>query len=214
MNNKSESTVFIIDEDPAARQSLKQQLAKAHLNVETYSTAKAFFSNYDSRQPGCLITGIHENDLNNLELQKQLQKLQKLMPVIIITEHGDVPTAVSAIRSGAIDFIIKPFDAQLFVKKVKQILAKDVNRQKKKQRIVALYKLLTEREKEIMQEVVSGKLNKQIANELNISIKTVELHRSHLMQKMDVDSLAELVKVSLVLNNKNKRRRGRIFRRR
>jgi FixJ family two-component response regulator len=214
MNNKSESTVFIIDADPAARQSLKQLLEKAHLSVETYPTAKAFFSNYDSRQPGCLITGIHENDLNNLELQKQLQKLQKLMPVIIITEHGDVPTAVSAIRSGAIDFIIKPFDAQLFVKKVKQILAKDVNRQKKKQRIAALYKLLTEREKEIMQEVVAGKLNKQIANELNISIKTVELHRSHLMQKMDVDSLAELVKVSLVLNNKSKRRRGRVFRRR
>lgn len=208
MNNKLESTVFIIDEDPTTSQSLKQLLETARLNVETYSTAKAFLSHYDSKQAGCLITAIRENDLNNAELQKQLQKLQKLMPVIIITEHGDVPTAVSAIKSGAFDFIIKPFDTQLFVKKIKQILTKDVILQKKRQKIRAQYALLTMREKEIMQEVVAGKLNKQIANELNISIKTVELHRSHLMQKMSANSLAELVKISLVLNRKNKRRRG------
>jgi len=203
---KKDPTVFVVDDDQALCQSLSWLLESVGLNVETYVSGQAYLDNYEPNRKGCLLIDIRMKGMSGFELQEKLNLLGNRIPIVMITGHGDIPMAVRAMKTGAVDFITKPFNDQLLLDLIQKVLAEDAQRQQMTQvsdsnrsEIFERYTSLTTREKEIMERVVDGKLNKQIAYELGISMKTVELHRAHVMQKMQVKSLAELVKVCLQL---------------
>jgi len=194
-------TVFVIDDDQALCQSLRWLLESVGLQVETYNSGTSFLEKYDAERRGCLLIDIRMPGMSGLELQEQLISRHNLIPIIFITGHGDVPMAVRAMKAGAVDFITKPFNDQLLLELIQKAIAQDLNRPDIHQQRQYAERMgqLTTRELEIMKLVVNGKLNKVIAHELGISIKTVELHRAHVMQKMQVKSLAELVKIHSLL---------------
>ena len=166
------------------------------LNVETYSSAQEFLDSYKPDQPGCLLIDMRMPGISGLELQEILQSRNILIPTIIITGYGEVTDAVQAMKKGAIDFIEKPFNGQYLLDQVHKGIAEDAQIRKKQaqqQVVLASLALLTPREREVMDLVIAGKANKVIALELGLSMKTVEFHRAHMMKKMKVDSVAELV---------------------
>ncbi len=197
-----EQTVFIVDDDAAVRDALCMLLKSVGVAVESYSSAKAFLEQFDSTMPGCLVLDIRMPGMSGLELQQALIEQHSILPIIFITGHGDIPMAVQAIKDGAIDFITKPFRDQDLLDSINNALSQDeANRdeQFKREEIRQRFDSLTRREHEVLDLVVAGKANKVIAIELNLSQRTVEIHRSHVMEKMETRSLAQLVKlISLV----------------
>ena len=192
--------VHIVDDDEAMRDSLKWLLESRGLQVELYASAEAFLRAFDGGFRGCLVLDIRMPGISGLDLFDRLQSQGSTLPVIFITGHGDVPMAVSAVKKGAADFIEKPFNHQDMVKLVESCMSLDrANAAKRAENASVTQRLerLTQREREVLALIVAGKLNKQIADELGISIKTVEAHRSHVMEKMDASSLAELVQLVL-----------------
>lgn len=196
-------TVYVIDDDPALCESLRWLMESIGLKVEVYSNAKDFLTHYHPEMKGCLLVDIRMPGMSGFELQDALIARHNRMPLIMITGHGDIPMAVRALKAGAIDFITKPFNAQQLLEQVQKAINQDSHRPEIPEytSLAKRFASLTSREKEVMERVVAGKLNKEIAYELGISLKTVELHRSHVMQKIQVKSLAELVKCYLVLNH-------------
>ena len=195
---ESKPTVFVVDDDSAVRHSLRWLLESAGLLVETYETAQAFLHAFQPKRPGCLVLDVRMPGLSGLDLQEQLQAQDIAIPIIIITGHGDVPMAVRALKEGAIDFIEKPFSEQLLLDRIHQGIALDAEQRiKHAQQAVIQSRIdrLTPREREVMEFVVDGKANKQIAALLERSQKTIEIHRANVMRKMEVDSLAELVRI-------------------
>ncbi|MCH7885971.1 MAG: response regulator transcription factor [Planctomycetes bacterium] len=195
---ESKPTVFVVDDDSAVRHSLRWLLESAGLLVETFETAQAFLQAYHPERPGCLVLDVRMPGLSGLDLQDQLQAQHITLPIIIITGHGDVPMAIRALKGGAIDFIEKPFSEQLLLDRIHQGIALDAKQRiKHAQHTVIQEKIdrLTPREREVMGFVVDGKANKQIAALLERSQKTIEIHRANFMRKMEVDSLAELVRI-------------------
>ncbi len=193
---QSEPTVFIVDDDPSVLKGLCLLMKSVKLNVETYSSAQEFLDSYKPDQPGCLLIDMRMPGISGLELQEILHSRNILIPTIIITGYGEVTDAVQAMKKGAIDFIEKPFNGQYLLDQVHKSIAKDAQIRKKQaqqQVVLASLALLTPREREVMDLVIAGKANKNIARELGLSIKTVEFHRAHMMKKMKVDSVAELV---------------------
>jgi FixJ family two-component response regulator len=196
-------TVFIIDDEPAVRQSVRWLVESVALNVETFATAQEFLDKYDPSRPGCVLTDIRMPGMCGLTLQEQLRENGCIIPVIVMTGHGDVPTAVRAMKNGAVDFIEKPFNDQELLDLLHSSIQLDRrNRQVREERQIALskYNALTPREKEVMGLVVDGHSNKEIARDLDISPKTVEAHRAKLMEKMQAGSVAELTKLAAVCN--------------
>lgn len=196
---QADPTVFVVDDDAAVRESLCWLVESAGLNAESYATAQAFLDAYDPRQPGCLVLDVRMPGLSGLDLQEQLAAQGIMLPVIIITGHGEVPMAVRAMKGGAIDFIEKPFSDQLLLDRAREAIAQDAqNRveQARRAEVAARLALLTPREREVMEMVVSGKANKQVGANLGISQKTVEAHRAQVMRKTRADSLAELVQLA------------------
>lgn len=194
-------TVFIIDDEPAVRQSVRWLVESVALNVETFATAQEFLDKYDPSRPGCVLTDIRMPGMCGLTLQEQLRENGCIIPVIVMTGHGDVPTAVRAMKNGAVDFIEKPFNDQELLDLLHSSIQLDRrNRQVREERQIALskYNALTPREKEVMGLVVDGHSNKEIARDLDISPKTVEAHRAKLMEKMQAGSVAELTKLAAV----------------
>lgn len=194
---ESKPTVFVVDDDLAVRHSMCWLLESAGLLVETYETAQAFLQAYQPKRPGCLVLDVRMPGLSGLDLQDQLQAQHTILPIIIITGHGDVPMAVRALKGGAIDFIEKPFSEQLLLDRIHQAIALDAEQRKEHTQralIQARIDRLTPREHEVMGFVVDGKANKQIAALLERSQKTIEIHRANVMRKMEVNSLAELVR--------------------
>jgi FixJ family two-component response regulator len=196
-----ESVVFVVDDDRAMRDSLRWLLDSVGLPVRTYATAAEFLADHDPAQPGCLVLDVRMPGMSGLDLQAELARRGVELPTIIITGHAEVPMAVRAVKAGAIDFIEKPFSDQLLLDRVRQALdldreAREVRsrREDARQRLAAL----TAREREVLHLVVAGKANKEIAFELGVSPKTIEVHRAHVMSKMQVDSLAELIRVALL----------------
>ena len=206
---KSNLTVYVVDDDAALCQSLSWLLESVGLPVETFNSAQAYLEKYNVKQRGCLLLDIRMKGMSGFELQEKLISLGNRLPIIMITGHGDIPMAVRAMKAGAVDFITKPFNDQLLLDLVQRVLAEEIERKEEADvtvtsnannpELLERYASLTAREREIMERVVDGKLNKQIAYELGISMKTVELHRAHVMQKMQVKSLAELVKACMQL---------------
>lgn len=193
---QSEPTVFIVDDDSSVLKGLSRLMKSVKLNEETYSSAQDFLDSYNSEQPGCLLIDMRMPGISGLELQEILQSMKILIPTIIITGYGEVTDAVQAMKNGAIDFIEKPFKGQYLIDQVHKAIAEDAQIRKKQaqqQVVSASLALLTPREREVMDLVIAGKANKVIAFELGLSMKTVEFHRAHVMKKMKVDSVAELV---------------------
>jgi RNA polymerase sigma factor (sigma-70 family) len=196
----TEPRVHIVDDDEAMRDSLKWLLESRGLAVELYPSGEAFLHAFNSGFCGCLVLDVRMPGMTGLDLYGQLQARASTLPVIFITGHGDVPMAVSALKQGAADFIEKPFNDQDMLRLIESCMRQDSAAAAKRAESASVAQRLdslTQREREVLDLVVAGKLNKQIADELGISIKTVEVHRSRVMQKMGASSVAELVQLTL-----------------
>lgn len=193
-----EPTVFLVDDDPAMRESLSWLLRTDGLHVEEYGTIDELLSAYDAETPGCLVLDFKLPKSTGLDLYCRLRKSGCRHPFLMISGHGDVSTAVQAMRLGAVDFLEKPFERQTFLDRVREAIAEDQQRRQQdgdRQEVQRLIDTLTPRQREVLDLVVDGQLTKQIASKLNISAKTVEVHRSHITKKMRVNSVAQLVRM-------------------
>lgn len=193
-------TIFVVDDDEAIRSSLQWLLESEGLKVETFSSPQSFLKSYYPGRAGCMLLDVRMPGMSGLELQEHLRESDVQIPIIIITGHGDVPMAVRAMKTGALDFIEKPFDDEKLLDGIQRALQLDQarrERQSDRAEMAARLANLTPREHEVMLKVTEGKSNKEIANELGVSAKTVEAHRARVMEKMEARSLAELVRMVL-----------------
>ena len=192
----SEQIIHVVDDDEALRDSMTWMLEGNNYKVATYESAEAFLRVISPAMAGCVVLDVRMPGMNGLELFEELGRRRCTLPVVFITGHGDVPMAVSALKKGAVDFIEKPFSEADMLRLIEQCLTLERdNRDKRLQEADTVRRLdhLTQREREVLELIIIGKLNKQIADVLGISIKTVEVHRARVMEKMGVNSLAELV---------------------
>lgn len=196
-----QATVFIIEDDAAIGRSLRWLLESINLQVEIYLSATEYLAVYDPNRYGCLLIDIRLPDMSGLKLQEQLVQLNNPIPIIIITGHGDIASAVRAMKLGAKDFILKPYNNELLLEQIQTVLAESCHKQNSYSQFTKRVAQLTKREREVMELVVAGKLNKQIAHILGITLSTVEQHRSHLMQKIGVKNLAELMRAHFLLSH-------------
>ena len=199
MSNQN-PTVFVVDDDPSLRKGLSRLLKSEGYGVETFSSAQEFLQAEPRCEgPACLVLDVKMPGLNGLDLQEELRKREYAIPIVFITGHGDIPMGVKAMKKGAIEFLTKPFDDEVLLGAVEDALKKDMaNRSamNERQSILQRVKLLTPREYEILTYVITGMLNKQIAYDLDISEKTVKVHRGRVMEKLGIDSVAELVRLT------------------
>jgi FixJ family two-component response regulator len=194
-----EPIVFVVDDDSLVRASLKRLIQLAGLRVETFSSAREFLQGAQLNEPACLVLDVRLPDLNGLDFQGELAKAGIHIPIIFITGHGDIPMSVRAMKAGAIGFLTKPFSERDLLNSIQEAIEQDRVARLVRADIAFLkgrYELLTPREREVFVHVVSGKLNKQIAFELNVTEKTIKVHRALVMQKMQADSLADLVRMA------------------
>ena len=194
---QDEPLVYVVDDDEAVRDSLTLLLKAVGLTGQAFSSAAEFLSNYDPEQHGCLVADIRMPGMSGLDLQEELIRRGAPIPLIFITGHGDVPMAVDAMKSGALDFIEKPFRDQDLLDRVHQALAWDKECRIENLKTLAIRErlaTLTPRETEVMECVVQGQANKVIAMDLGVSQRTVEIHRARVMEKMGVRSVAKLVR--------------------
>lgn len=198
----ADPVVHVIDDDEAVRRSLDFLLRSAQFDTRTYETARAFLDGLPESQPGCVVTDVKMPEMSGVELLHHMRQKDLRMPVIIITGHADVPMAVDAMKSGAVEFLEKPFDDDVLLSAVRSALAsaestfrRDVERAELQQRFASLSK----REREVLDGLVAGKPNKAIAFDLGISPRTVEIYRAHVMTKMHAVSLSELVRMTMIV---------------
>lgn len=195
-------TVFVVDDDPAMRASLRWLIESVGLSVRTSSTAQEFLSSYRPNVPGCLVLDVRMPGMSGLDLQAELIARQISLPVLIITGYAEVPIAVRAMKAGAFDFIEKPFSDQTLLDRIRKAIAMDRRARRTQEERTQVRKRMTQltpRERDVMERVVEGSSNKVIAAELNVSTKTVEVHRKRVMEKMAAHSLADLIRLRLLV---------------
>jgi FixJ family two-component response regulator len=194
--------VFVVDDDISVRESLELLIQFAGWQPETFRSAEEFLARPRAEIPSCLVLDVSLPDLNGLELQKLVSSERTEMPIIFITGHGDVPMTVQAMKSGAVEFLTKPFDDEVLLSAIRHAIQRSTAALSGKAEITALrscYESLTPRERDVMNLVVAGMLNKQIGLKLDISEITVKAHRGKMMQKMKADSVADLVRIAVRL---------------
>jgi FixJ family two-component response regulator len=192
--------VYIVDDDPAMRSSLRWLIESVGLTVRTCASAQEFLRTYEG-DPGCLVLDVRMPGMSGLDLQAELAARRIEIPVLIITGYAEVALAVRAMKGGAFDFIEKPFSDQALLDRIRAAVALDEESRRHRaarQEVAARLRLLTARERDVLSRVVTGKSNKVIAAELQLSTKTVEVHRAHVMEKLKADSLADLIRLSLL----------------
>ncbi len=195
-------TVYVVDDDEAVRSSLKLLLKSAGVASEAFGSAQEFLAGYEASQPGCLVLDVRMPGMSGLELQHELNVRGAALPVIFITGHGDIPMAVEAMQHGAFDFLQKPFRDSDLLDRVSRALARDAEsraRIRHTDRIRERLASLSPREREVLDLVTKGKAHKMVAGDLGVSQRTVEIHRAHVMQKMEAGSLAELVRMMMTV---------------
>jgi FixJ family two-component response regulator len=193
------ATVFVIDDDPSVREAIDSLIRSVGINVRTFASAQEFMTSKRPDAPACLVLDVRMPGLSGLDLQRELANAGIRIPVIFITGHGDIPMSVRAMKAGAVEFLTKPFRDQDLLDAIGQAIERDRSERVQFAEVVELqrrFEELTPREREVMEQVVAGLLNKQIANRLNISEVTVKLHRHQVMEKMKAQSLAELVRMA------------------
>ncbi|MDE2129446.1 MAG: response regulator transcription factor [Betaproteobacteria bacterium] len=203
MKSASKGTVYVIDDDEAVRDSLQWLLEGNDYRVRCFESAETFLTRFDPREAACLIVDVRMPGMSGLELQDRLIQRGVAMPLAFITGHGDVPMAVTTMKKGAVDFIEKPFNENLLRDLVDRMLQKariDLEEHAQNANREALLGKLTSRESQVLERIVAGRLNKQIADDLNISIKTVEAHRANIMEKLGTNTVADLLKIALGAN--------------
>ena len=199
MKAEPHAVVFVVDDDETVRKSLGSLLRSAGLNVETFASAQEFLAAPRADAPGCLVLDVRLSGLSGLELQERMAEAGVEIPIVFITGHGDIPMSVRAMKAGAVEFLTKPFPDQDLLDAINQAIERDRDARRRRAESAELrgrYESLTPREREVMELVASGLLNKQVAAELDISEATVKIHRGQVMQKMRADSLSGLVRMA------------------
>ncbi len=193
-------TVYVVDDDEAVRDSLQWLLEGKEYRVRCFESAEAFLARLDPREVACLIADIRMDGMSGMELQDRLIERHSALPIVFITGHGDVPMAVETMKKGALDFIQKPFNEEHLLPLIERMLDKAREAfavQQEAANREALIARLTSREAQVLERIVAGRLNKQIADDLGISIKTVEAHRANIMEKLNAATVADLLKIAL-----------------
>ena len=202
--SKNEATVFLVDDDDAVRDALELLLDSVGLRTAAYPSAAAFLAHYDPGRPGCLVLDIRMPAMSGMELQAALAEKSVNIPIIFLSGHGNVSMSAKAFRSGAVDFLEKPFDENVLLERIHEAIRLDrSNRESTARRAAALTRLasLTRREHEVMLLIVTGHANKEIATKLDLSTRTVETHRGRIMEKTAAQSLTELMAIALESGN-------------
>ncbi|QDU10251.1 Transcriptional regulatory protein TdiR [Gimesia aquarii] len=200
MTIEKEATVFVVDDDPAIRKSLRWLIESVGLKVETHELASDFLESYSPDSPGCLVLDVRIPGMSGLELQEKLRDRGYDIPVVIVSGYGDVPMAVRAMKAGAVDFLEKPVSDQVLLDYIQKGIERDINNKKNRlenKELMERKKSLTRRELEVMEHVVSGQSSREIAEILNVSFKTIEAHRAKIMKKMKAKSVPKLIQMDL-----------------
>lgn len=194
------ATVFLVDDDLGVRRSLSRVLREAGFDVQAYESAEAFLARPDATSRGCLVLDVSMPGLNGLDLQSRLLQARESMPIVFLTGHGDIPMSVRAIKAGAADFLTKPVASEALLAAVRAAIDQNAAARQADAQAAELarrFASLTAREREVLAALVAGKLNKQIADDLGISIKTVEAHRANIMDKLNANTVADLMRTVL-----------------
>jgi FixJ family two-component response regulator len=197
--NRDAPTVFVVDDDVSVREALQNLLRSVGLKVVAFGTAEEFLVGERSYSHGCLVLDVRMPGLSGLDLQRQLAETHREIPIVFITAHGDIPMSVRAVKSGAVEFLTKPFRDQDLLDAVHQAIKLDSENRKRETEVAALrkrYESLTRRERQVLEFVIHGLVNKQIGSKLGISEPTVKLHRGQMMRKMGAASMADLIKMA------------------
>jgi two-component system response regulator FixJ len=199
-----DAVVHLIEDDEGVRQALAFLLTASGFAVRVYESAVAFLDALPSVQPGCVVTDVRMPGIDGLELQRQLNDRQIGLPVIVMTGHGDVPLAVEAMKAGAVDFLEKPFNDEVLLSAIRTAVdrhARDAHRHDEVAAIAEKLASVSGREREVLDGLVAGQPNKTIAFDLKISVRTVEVHRAHLMAKMGASNLSELLRMAFLVRS-------------